>query len=248
MITNGFISPIPSLLLPGITDSEIKKNLLDTTSILENFSDIIYESKIDVLICFCVASVSKVTCNLNQEYYSTFEDFGEFQTKFSVSSDMILSKKIASLIDADFITEDFLDYKMSIPLNFLLSKSKKTKIIPIYIPINFKLKELFILGKKIKNLLLNYEKNIGICCFGDISFSKLNKIKKQEKDKELINLIENKSIYKILNFKKKEIKNSNLIPPFCIFSGVFDKINYKIDESSYENYLGIGYFACNYKI
>jgi len=246
MITAGFISPIPSLLLPGISDSEIRKNLLDTTIILEDFSDIIYELKIDVLICFCVAPVSKITCNLNQEYYSTFEDFGEFQTKFSALSDIVLSEKIRSEIDADFITEDFLDYRISIPLNFLISKSKQIKIIPIYIPKNFKLKELFILGKKIRNLLLNYKKNIGICCFGDISFSVSSE--KQEKDKEIINLIENKSIYKILNLKKREIKNNNLIPPFCIFSGIFDKINYKIDKSSYESYLGMGYFACNYKI
>jgi aromatic ring-opening dioxygenase catalytic subunit (LigB family) len=245
MITAGFISPIPSLLLPGISDSEIRKNLLDTYSELEHFSNFINESKIDVLVCFCVSSVSKITCNLNQEYYSTFEDFGEFQTKFSVLSDMILSEKIASEIDADFVTDDFLNYRISIPLNFLMSKTKRFKIVPIYIPKTKKLKELFILGKKIRNLIVNYNKNVGVCCFGDISFSSL---KREEKDKEIINLIENKSIYKIINLKKKDFKNSEFIAPFCIFSGVFDKINYKIDESSYENYLGMSYFTCNYKI
>ena len=69
MITAGFISPIPSLLLPGISDSEIRKNLLDTYSSLEYFSNFINESKIDTLVCFCLSSVSKITCNLNQEYY-----------------------------------------------------------------------------------------------------------------------------------------------------------------------------------
>lgn len=247
MITAGFISPIPSLLLPGISDSEIRKNLLDTSFILEDFSEFIYKSKIDVLVCFCAAPISKITCNLNQEYFSNFEDFGEFQTKFLAISDMILSEKIISEIDADSISENFLDYRISIPLNFLMSKSRQPKIVPIYIPITNKQKELFILGKKIRNILLNYEKNVGVCCFGDISFSSSSE-KKQEKDKEIINLIENKSIYKILNLKKREIKNNNLIPPFCIFSGIFDKINYKIDKSSYESYLGMGYFSCLYKI
>lgn len=247
MITAGFISPIPSLLLPGITDSEIKKNLVDTYSSLEHFSNFIYEKKIDTLVCFCISSVSKITCNLNQEYYSTFEDFGEFQTKFYALSDIILSEKIASSIYSDYITEDFIDYRISVPLNFLMSKTKRCRIVPIYIPKKSKLKEVFILGKKIRDLLVNYNKNIGICCFGDISFPSFSG-KNIDKDKEIINLIENKSIYKIINLKKKDFKNNDFIAPFCIFSGVFDKINYKIDESSYENYLGMGYFACNYKI
>ncbi len=244
MVTAGFITPITSLLLPGISDSEIRKNLLDTYSSLEFFSNFIYESKIDVLVCFCLSSFSKITCNLNQEYYSSFEDFGEFQTKFFALSDIILSEKIAFEINADYITEDFLDYRISIPLNFLMSKSKRCKIIPIYIPKNSKLKELFILGKKIRDLLVNYNKNIGICSFGNISFSSFS----EKKDKELINLIENKSIYKIINFKKGDLKGGDFIPPFCIFSGVFDKINYRIDKSSYENYSGMSYFSCNYKI
>ncbi|NCC70853.1 hypothetical protein EOM09_04680, partial [bacterium] len=161
MITAGFISPIPSLLLPGISDSEIRKNLLDTYSSLEFFSNFIYEFKIDTLVCFCLSSVSKITCNLNEEYYSTFEDFGEFQTKFFALSDVILSEKIASCVSADYITEDFLDYRISIPLNFLMNKTKRCRIVPIYIPKNYKLKELFILGKKIRDLLVNYNKNVG---------------------------------------------------------------------------------------
>ena len=248
MISSGFICPTPTILLPGILDNEIESNFSDTISSLSFLNEVVLNTKPDIIFCFCVSDVSKITCNLNIEYLVSFEDFGEFQTKFSVLGDVFLSKYISKELNFDIITKDCLDYKISVPLSFILKNISNKKIIPIYIPYNYDLKELFLLGKKLKKIFLGISDNLSVACFGDISYFDKKNIKQVERDKELITLIENKSIYKILNVKKKFVKNSNLVTSFCLMSGIFDKINYRVDSLSYDNYLDIGYYTCNYEL
>lgn len=261
MITFAAITPHPPLLIPEIGKEHADK-LKVTKAAMEDLEKKLDKTVLDTLII--ISSHNRMhhdafSILLNDNYVVNFKEFGDFETKLNFLPDLELTEKIRHAainnnIPLTLTNEDELDYAFGVPL-YYLAKNKKIKIIP-FLHTFTDMKEQFEMGRLIKAVAMQSNKNVGIIASGHLShksteaspagFSK----KGAEFNAKLRELLETKNTAGILSMDKKFIAaaDESILPALSVLMGAMDKINYKPQTFSFEAPLGIGYLVFNFKM
>ncbi len=261
MISFAAITPHPPLLVPGIGKEHIGR-LKITKAAMEDLEKKLDKAGVDTLII--ISSHSRMhhdtfSILLNDSYVVSFKEFGDFETKLNFLPDLELTEKIRHAainnnIPLTLTHENELDYAFGVPL-YYLAKNKKIKIIP-FLHTFADAKEQFEMGRLIKAVAMQSNKNVGLIASGHLShksteaspagFSK----KGGEFNAKLRELLETKNTAGILSMDKKFITaaDESILPALSVLMGAMDKINYKPQTFSFEAPLGIGYLVFNFKL
>jgi len=255
------ITPHPPIIIPQI-GKENTKRLQQTILAYKKLEKILFSSNAQTIIIISPHGPSQknaFTMNLMPYFKADFKEFGNFSTVNSWKGDIALAYKIREQLESkaplQLISNENLDYGISIPLILLTQKYKNIKIIPIYYSGlgNF---AHFQFGKLLKKEILKSNEKIGIIASGDLSH-RLNKnspggywAKAKKFDKKINKYLMENKIKDILELDKNFIAEAGEcgLKSFLILLGILDKIKYKTKLLSYESPFGVGYLTMNFEL
>lgn len=262
MLTFAAITPHPPILIPTI-GRENTKIIKKTAEAMEELEKKLFESKPDIIIVISPHGVllpDAFCINLNPEYVSNLEEFGDFSTKIKFKTNTALAFRIKELMEDKNIpltltSNVFLDHGVVIPLYFLTKRLSKVSILPIsYSLLDFKTN--FNFGDILKEIILNEDKKIAVIASGDLSHCLTKDApagyspRGKEFDDKLIELITNKNTAGILKLDTDLVEKAGEcgLRSILILLGLLERINYTPEILSYEGPFGVGYLVANFKL
>lgn len=262
MLNFAAITPHPPILIPSI-GRENTKRLKKTTEAMEKLEKKLFEVKPDTIIVVSPHGPllpDAFSINLNPEYRSNLQEFGDFSTKMEFKTNTALAFRIKELIEDKNIplvltSDGFLDHGAVVPLYFLTKRLPEVSILPVgYSMLDFKTH--FNFGDFLKEIILNEEQRIAVIASGDLSH-RLTKDapagyspRGKEFDEKLTALIANKNIAGILKLDEDLVEKAGEcgLRSILILLGLLERINYVPEILSYEGPFGVGYLVANLKL
>jgi len=262
MLTFAAITPHPPILIPSI-GRENTKRIKKTAEAMEELEKKLVEAKPDTIIVVSPHGAllpDAFSINLNPEYTSNLEEFGDFSTKVKFKTNTALAFRIKELMEDKNIpltmtSDGFLDHGAVVPLYFLAKKLPKVSVLPIgYSLLDFKTH--FNFGDLLKEIILNEDKKIAVIASGDLSH-RLTKDapagyspRGKEFDEKLTELITNKNTAGILKMDTDLVEKAGEcgLRSILILLGLLERINYTPEILSYEGPFGVGYLVANFKL
>lgn len=262
MLTFAAITPHPPILIPNI-GRENTKRIKKTAEAMEELEKKLFDSKPDTIIIISPHGVllpDAFSINLNPEYVSNLEEFGDFATKVKFKTNTALAFRIKELMEDKNIpltltSDGFLDHGAVVPLYFLAKRLPKVSILPMaYSLLDFKTN--FNFGDILKEIILNEDKRIAVIASGDLSHCLTKDApagyspRGKEFDDKLTELIANKNTAGILKLDPDLVEKAGEcgLRSILILLGLLERINYTPEILSYEGPFGIGYLVANFKL
>jgi aromatic ring-opening dioxygenase LigB subunit len=262
MLTFAAITPHPPILIPTI-GRENTKRIKKTAEAMEELEKKLFASKPDTIIVISPHGAllpDAFSINLNPEYVSNLEEFGDFSTKVKFKTNTALAFRIKELMEDKNIpltmtSDGFLDHGAVVPLYFLTKRLPNISVLPIgYSLLDFKTN--FNFGDFLKEVILNEDKKIAVIASGDLSH-RLTKDapagyspRGKEFDDKLAELIANKNTAGVLKLDADLIETAGEcgLRSILILLGLLERINYTPEILSYEGPFGVGYLVANFKL
>lgn len=262
MLTFAAITPHPPILIPNI-GRENTKRIKKTAEAMEKLEKILFDSKPDTIIIISPHGAllpDAFSINLNPEYASNLEEFGDFATKVKFKTNTALAFRIKELMEdrnipLSLTSNEFLDHGAVIPLYFLTKRLPGVSILPIgYSLLDFKTN--FNFGDILKEIVLNERKRIAVIASGDLSHHLTKDApagyspRGKEFDDKLVELITNKNTAGILKLDPDLVEKAGEcgLRSILILLGLLERINYTPEILSYEGPFGVGYLVANFKL
>lgn len=192
-------------------------------------------------------------------YWADFEDFGDFETKYSWEPDIYLSYKIKSYLETrsplQLATSDKLDHGASVPLALLTENLKETKILSINTG-DLGAEEHITLGTYLKEIIMTQEKKIAVIASGDLShrLDENSPLESNSAGQEFDQFLRdklNKGDYEALvNMDEKLVEEAGecVYKPLLVLLGLLKDYNWNFEELSYEKPFGVGYLTGEFKL
>ncbi len=262
MLTFAAITPHPPILIPAIGRENTKRIKKTAEALLELEKKIVAAKPDTVIIISPHGSLlpDAFSINLNPEYASNLEEFGDFSTKIKFKTNTALAFRIKELMEDKNIpltltSDEFLDHGAVVPLYFLTKNLPHVSILPLgYSLLDFKTH--FNFGDILKEIILNEDKRIAVIASGDLSHHLTKDApagyspRGKEFDDKLTELITNKNTAGILKLDVDLVEKAGEcgLRSILILLGLLERINYVPEILSYEGPFGVGYLVANFKL
>lgn len=251
----GAITPHPPLILAPI-GKEKARDLKKTAKAFQLLEEDFYAAQPETVLILSPHgpfSPDAFSLNLAQHYISDMTEFGDISTKLRFDADFDLLTRLrdcarTSHIPVHFAHQENIDYGAAIPLSFLLPHLPKTKIIPIHYS-SLDYVTHFEFGRVLQQEILNSSKRIAVIASGDLShrlsedspagFSPRAKIF----DQKVIEGLSSLDHAKLLKIDPELVTEAHEcgLRAFLILLGIFNSVNARFEQLSYEHPFGIGY-------
>lgn len=258
----GLITPHPPVLIETI-GKESRAQLQKTMEGYAKAQELVLLSHPDTVIVLSShrREVSdSLYINLANTYRANYAEFGDYSDiPFQYKTDVELIHEIHSCLSKNFSitlsTEDEIDYGVSIPLQFLLQKQG---IFPKIVPLNDSSRDKdwhYAVGRELKNVILNSNKNILLVASADLShrlaqnapggFSPQGAVF----DHKIVEIIEKQKFSEILKLNPELAKEAGTcgMNIFSMFFGVLETMKLTSTVISYEYPFGIGYLIASFQ-
>ncbi|MDD5251255.1 MAG: AmmeMemoRadiSam system protein B [Patescibacteria group bacterium] len=201
-----------------------------------------------------------VVINVNQEYASNFEEFGDLMTKMKWRADIMLADRVREDFKLKHLplaldSADRLDYGTAVPLFYLTPNLPQTKIIPM-VPAQLDMRAHFNIGRELKDEIMSATTRVAVIasadlshCVGEQSPEGLNP-RGVALDEKVISLIEANNPVGILDVDEPwatEAKACGL-KGLGILAGLMDDVHFETRILSYEKPVGVGYLVAEMRI
>jgi aromatic ring-opening dioxygenase LigB subunit len=270
LLTNNFmpivltgIVPHPPVLLESI-GKEHRDSLKKTIESLHQLNQDLIKNKVDTIIVISSHAPQipqSFTLNLgkleNNEmiYQADLKEYGDFQTEFSWKPDIYLSYKIKSYLETraplQLINQDKLDYGSLVPLSFLCAGLEDCQVLSLS-PSNLDNETHRQLGRHLKEIFSNEDKNIAIFVSGDLSHRIDEKLNPEQLnfDTQLLRYLEQGQGQEITKWDPEFIKQHSacVFQPLLIMIGLLEDYQWKFIKLSYEAPFGVGYLSGYFKL
>jgi MEMO1 family protein len=255
------IVPHPPLLIPAIGKDNIKL-LYSTQAAYQNLAKKLKEHEPETIIVISPhgnCQTAAFTMNQSPQFTASFAEFGDLATKKTYQGDIGLTHKIKESLETSeplqLISEQKIDYGVSVPLHYLAAELPNIKIIPLYYSgldqaAHFKFGQSF--GKEIV-----YNKNkIAVIVSGDLSHCLTKNApakysaKGKKFDQKVIEALQEKKTQDLVNLDEKLVKAAQQcgLKAILILLGILDGVHYKPKQLSYEYPFGVGYLVMNFEL
>lgn len=271
MIKFAAICPHPPIIIPTIGSPSDFKKTVETRKAMEKIAEIFIKKQPKTVILISPhgpVEYREITINISPTLFGNFEQFNDYETRFSFENDLEIAKLLyqeskSQKIPVRLLGQPILDHGSLVPLYYLTKNLKKVKIIPVAysypdVKINFDF------GKIISDICdNNKEKKIAVIASGDLShrltFDAPAGFNPEgaEFDKQLIQSLDNNDTETVLNINKKLIEQAGECGYLSIVTllGVIEQLNKgrvfkkaKFKSLSYEGPFGVGYLVGYYKL
>lgn len=255
------IVPHPPIIIPEIGKGEIKKTN-KTIIALKDLEKDFRESRPDTVLVVSPHSPlypDAFTVSKSAKYSGNFFNFGEFDINMEFSGDVDLAGKIKKEaerveIPIQLIDNSEMDHGAMVPLYYLSQNYDKFKI--VLANFSFKsLKDNYEYGRAIRRVLdLEKDRKLAVIASGDLSHRITENAPAgyhpdgKRFDKELIGLLKNNQVNKILDLDPVYIENAGEcgLRSIVILLGILSKSKYNINIFSYEAPFGVGYVVARF--
>lgn len=253
------ITPHSPLLIPSIGKENLSV-LKKTQTAMEKISADLYSLKPDIVIIISPhgqLDEKKIIINQAPFFKSNFNQFGDLITNLEWAGDMGLAYKIYQEFETTgllgLIQEEKVDHGVSIPLFYLTQNLKNIHIIPI----NYSLanvKQHFMFGEKLAEVLKRFNERIAIVASGDLSH-RLTKdspsgyvVEGKKFDKIIIDSLKEKNYQNIINIDPQIAKKADQCGwhSIALLLGILNEINLEPTIISYEGPFGIGHLVAEF--
>ncbi|PIP17779.1 MAG: AmmeMemoRadiSam system protein B [Parcubacteria group bacterium CG23_combo_of_CG06-09_8_20_14_all_35_9] len=255
------ICPHPPILIPNIGKENIDQ-IQKTVEAMQELEEDLYIAKPETILIISPHGTilpHSFNVNLETEYKSNLEQFGDFTTKLKFKSDIPfineIKAKLETKIPLILISGAEIDHGATVPLYYLTQHLPQTSIIPMgYSLLDYK--SHFEFGKELKKIIIESKRRIAVIASGDLSH-RLTKDapagyspRGKEFDKKLIKLLKAKNAKGILNLNPALIEEAGEcgLRSIVILLGILDDINYIPKVLSYEAPFGVGYLVVNFEL
>jgi len=262
MINFACFVPHSPILIPEVGKENLEK-LKSTVDAYKHLEHDLYSSKPDIIIIISphsnILGGSSFTINQHPKLDVNFKEFGDLVTKLEFKNEIGFGYKIKESCEDYFpitlIAKQELDYGSGVPLLYLTEHLPNIRIVSIgYSDLSYQDHIKF--GELIRKQINLSDKRIAVIASGDLSH-KLHKDspagyseRAQEFDQELIKLVNDRQIEKLINLDPKLIAEAGEcgFRSLLILLGIIKEINYQPVKLSYQAPFGIGYLVENFEI
>lgn len=262
IVLSGIV-PHPPILLESI-GKEHREQLKHTIDSMQEINQELIQHRVDTIIIISshapqipnsfVLNLGKLENN-EMIYHADLEEFGDFQTKFSWKPDIYLSYKIKSYLETkmplQLINQDKLDHGSTVPLSFLSKGLDDCQVLCIS-PSNLSVEEHWELGKHLKEILSNENKNIAVFASGDLSHRSEESLDNEQInfDSQLLSYLEQGNGKEIAKWDLAFVKKNSacVFHPLLIMLGLLEDYQWKFNKLCYEAPFGVGYLSGYFKL
>ena len=260
MIVFSAIVPHSPLLLPTI-GKERQKKLKKTLEAYGAVEQELYAAKPDCLVIFTPHGGTlpeSLPLFISPKYRANLKEFGDFKTAVEVPADMRVIESLRKLkygkpaVPLQGVTEEFIDYGVSVPLYFLLPHLPQTTAVAIgdsYMPIKAHVAS----GVYIGDALHRSNKRVAVIASADLSqtltdnapggFSPEGKIF----DETVVQALRKGSLNKIIALEPKmETAKACGLRVIALLIGVLKEFNCTPELLAYEGPFGVGYLTAKF--
>ena len=253
------IVPHTPILIPQIGKKNLKKleaTRLAINKLAKNFA----AKKIDTI--FIISPHGPIqddvfTINMQADYKTNFEEFGDFSTTRAWPGHIGLMHKIREALETtsplQLISDEPIDYGASVPLLLLTEKLPNVKIIPVsYSGLPNDAHYLF--GSLVKKQLQISTEQIAVVASGELSHRLTKETpagyspRGKKFDGKLIELLRKNKSQDIVNLDPELTGQAGEcgLKSILILLGILNNVNYKPQLMSYEAPFGVGCLVMNF--
>ncbi|BBF43504.1 extradiol ring-cleavage dioxygenase [Lachnospiraceae bacterium KM106-2] len=256
----SYLVPHPPIIIPAVGKGEERK-LASTTAAYEKVAKDIEELNPDTIVIVSPHSM------LYGDYFhispgkraeGSFEKFGVPEESFQIEYDEEFSNHLTTLAEKNQVRAGFLgeqdpsfDHGVMVPLYFLMKQFRENVTSPIVrIGLSgLSFEEHYKLGQLIQKTAKELDKNIVFIASGDLSH-RLTKegpygYKKEGPiyDKKIMEMVSEADFLGLLTMQEEFCERAGECGhrSLCMMAGVFDGIEVKSKQLSYEGPFGVGY-------
>lgn len=249
------ITPHSPLLIPTVGKDKQHLVMCSQEAISE-LAEEIYTHKLDTLIILSPYTgmfETAFSMNAHDVLKSDLSDFGDLVTQTSWSGSPTLAAHItqaarAQNIPVRSVSNETVDYGISIPLTYLLTESTQTSVLPIGCGIHTRA-EYLAFGALLKEVIMHSSKRIGILVSGHLSHALQADSPEgynaagAEFDETLVKLLEAGKTEALISLDQGLIDNAkdSIYHPLLIALGVLREHSYRFETYCYESPVGVGY-------
>jgi len=259
MLVFSALTPHPPLLIPAI-GKEKGEYLNKTRESIRRLEEDLYVTHPQVMIVILSHQIKlkkSFLININPQYETDFEKFGDLATKRQWDGAPYLGAKIAQCETDDLpirlISNQKIDYGASVPLFFLTEHLPNIQVLVIGCP-EFESKNHLHFGEILKENIMLSNKRIAIIASGDLSHTLHSdsptgfKPEGEQFDRQIINLLETRNTLGIAQMDKTLVDNAEqcIHQPLLVLLGIMKNMNYTFKNYSYESPFGVGYLTGNF--
>lgn len=260
-IITAALVPHSPLLIPAIGKKHYGL-LTKTEQAYQEIENDLYAGRTEAIVVISPHSQEGeyIGVNTGREFEIKFEEFGDFSTKFHVSGDAELARKIKEEQPRGgkirLLRQPCLDHGAGVPLYMLTSHLKEVGTVPVR-PSREGLEYHFLFGRHLKNILQRENKRIAVLASGDLSHSLTRSApagyspKAAKFDQKIIDIIKNKEEFKEIteiNEKTAEEVQVCALKPLAVLLGIFETIEFEPQLLSYEHPFGVGYLTMKFNL
>jgi aromatic ring-opening dioxygenase LigB subunit len=262
IVLSGIV-PHPPILMESI-GKEHREQLKSTIESLQEINRNLIKYKVDTIIIISSHGAqipNSFTLNLgkleNNEmtYWADLEEFGDFKTEFEWKPDIHLSYQIKSYLETkmplQLINQDKLDHGSTVPLSFLTKDLDDCQVLCLS-PSNLSADDHWQLGRHLREILSNENKNIAIFASGDLSHRVEEKLNPEQLnfDAQLLRYLEQGNGTEIAKWDLEFVKQNSacVFHPLMIMLGLLEDYHWKFIKLSYEAPFGVGYLSGYFKL
>ncbi len=257
------IVPHPPILLESI-GKEHRDKLKSTLASFQELNQELLKNKVDTIIVISshapqisrsfVLNLGKLENN-EMIYQADFEDLGDFKTKFSWKPDIYLSYKIKSYLETraplQLVNQDKLDHGSAISLTLLSAGLEDCQVLSLS-PSDLDGEAHWQLGRLLKEIFSNEDKNIAIFATGDLSHRVEETLNPEQLnfDTQLLRYLEQGQGQEIAKWDLEFVKQHSacIYQPLLIMLGLLEDYQWKFIKLSYEAPFGVGYLSGYFKL
>ncbi len=256
------IVPHTPLLMPTVGKEALA--LLDQTKkAMEQLEQEIYLSQPETVIVISPHGNSlpdAMVINVNPEYVTNFEEFGDLVTKIKWKADIMLVDRIREDFKIKHLplsldSSDFLDYGSAVPLSYLTPHLPQVKIIPL-ITSQLDIKTHYEFGRELKDEVMSSTRRVAIIASADLSHCVSENSpggfspRGVAFDDKVIADLNKRNLAGILDVDEAWATEAKAcgVKALAILAGLMDEVNYASTVLSYEKPFGVGYVVASNKI
>lgn len=262
MLTFASICPHPPLLMPNIGQENIKQ-VEKTRDALIKLEELFYAAKPDSVVIISPHSPlmpDTFGINMAENFTGSFEEFGDFATKFNFKSNLAFSHRLKERLEdhqfpAILIHQEKLDHGILVPLYYLTPHLPNLPLSPLSFSL-LDLKTHYDFGRIISEEIHQTNQRIAVVASGDLShrltpaapagYSQQGKIF----DHKLVESLQKRAAEEIINMDPQLIEEAGEcgLRSVVILLGILNRKDYTPEIFSYEGPFGVGYLVANFNL
>lgn len=262
MIVFSAIVPHSPLLLPSI-GKEHRVALDATLYAYHQIEQDLFFAKPDTIIVVSPHSPffpDSISINLSPHYTGSVKAFGDHEPLFTAASDSLLTDRLQrglrkAKIPVTLMTQEELDYGVSIPYQLLTSDHSSPKLIPISTS-HQSIQEHLRFGEVISDLIRNEHRRVALIASADLSHHSNQKAPKGHRPDgtwfneaiRRIALERNTTELLALDTTRLEQAGQCGVLPIAVLLGALHDQHLLAEELSYEAPFGVGYTCIRYRL